>query len=91
MTTTHYVPASAQNRTPLGRRAASFGLALAIEILLLLAFFTLNSLNPDFFDHAFAFADGFGTTEFGWEDIEFGGDADFDDMVFTVRGVTPIP
>jgi len=42
LTTTHYVPASAQNRTPLGRRAASFGLALAIEILLLLAFFTLN-------------------------------------------------
>ena len=56
-----------------------------------LAFFTLNALNPDFFDHAFAFADGFGTTEFGWEDIAFGGDADFDDMVITVRGVTWIP
>jgi len=56
-----------------------------------LAFFTLNGLNPDFYDHAFAFTDGFGTTEFGWEDIEFGGDADFDDIVFTVRGVTPIP
>ena len=42
MTATHYLPPSAQSRTPFGRRALSFALALAIEVLLLLAFLTIN-------------------------------------------------
>ena len=54
-----------------------------------LAFFSLNSLNPDAYDHVFAFADSDGTTEFGFEDLTFGGDQDFEDVVFTVKGVSP--
>ena len=54
-----------------------------------LAFFSLNSLNPDAYDHVFAFDDSNGTTEFGFEDLTFGGDQDFEDVVFTVRGVNP--
>lgn len=42
MSATHYIPASARDRPSPRRRAASFALALAIEVLLLLAFFTLN-------------------------------------------------
>ena len=42
LSATHYIPESAQNRTPPGRRALSFALAIAIEILLLLAFLTIN-------------------------------------------------
>lgn len=42
MSATHYLPPSAQGRTPPGRRALSFLLALAIEVLLLLAFLTIN-------------------------------------------------
>jgi hypothetical protein len=42
LTATHYLPPSAQSRTPFGRRALSFALALAIEVLLLLAFLTIN-------------------------------------------------
>jgi protein TonB len=42
LTATHYLPPTEQSRTPLSRRAAAFALALAIEILLLLAFFTIN-------------------------------------------------
>lgn len=47
MTATHYIPESARQRTPFGRRAISFALAVAIEILLLLAFFTLNWRNRE--------------------------------------------
>ena len=54
-----------------------------------LAFFSLNSLNPDAYDHVFAFSDSYGTTEFGFEDLTFGGDQDFEDVVFTVKGVNP--
>ncbi len=42
MTATHYIPPSARDRPSVGRRTASLALALAIEILLLLAFFTMN-------------------------------------------------
>lgn len=42
LTATHYVPVSAQGRTPFGRRALSFALALAIEVALLLALLTLD-------------------------------------------------
>jgi len=44
---TTYVPPSARDRPSTSRRALSFALALAIEILLLLAFFTLNWRNRD--------------------------------------------
>lgn len=42
MTATHYIGPTVQSRPSRARRAASFALALAIEVLLLLAFFTLN-------------------------------------------------
>lgn len=42
MSATHYISLTASNRPTAARRTASFLLALAIEILLLLAFFTLN-------------------------------------------------
>ena len=47
MTATHYLPPTAQGRTPPGRRALAFLLALAIEVLLLLAFLTLNFRERD--------------------------------------------
>jgi protein TonB len=42
LSATHYASSTARERPSLSRRTASFLLALAIEILLLLAFFTLN-------------------------------------------------
>ena len=42
MSATHYIPATAHHRTPAGRRALSFALAVAIEVILLLAFLTIN-------------------------------------------------
>ena len=50
MSATHYVSLSARERPSLSRRTASFLLALAIEVLLLLAFFTLNfrDKRPEF-------------------------------------------
>ena len=42
MTATHYIPPSARDRPSPRRRAISFALAIAIEILLILAFFTLD-------------------------------------------------
>jgi hypothetical protein len=55
-----------------------------------IAFFSLNGLNPDSYDHVFAFENNDGIfTEFGFEDLVSGGDNDFDDLVFTVRGLNP--
>ena len=50
MSATHYVSLTARERPSLRRRTASFALALAIEVLLLLAFFTLNfrDKRPEF-------------------------------------------
>jgi protein TonB len=50
LTATHYIPPSARDRPSRSRRAASFLLALAIEVLLLLAFLTLNfrEKRPEF-------------------------------------------
>ncbi len=42
MSSAHYRPRTAQDETPLRRRASGFALAVAIEILLILAFFTLD-------------------------------------------------
>jgi hypothetical protein len=50
------------------------------------AFFSINSLNPDLFDHLTVFERSDpASTEFGFEDLTSGGDSDFDDMVFTIR------
>jgi hypothetical protein len=54
------------------------------------AFFSINSLNPDLFDHLAVFERSEpASTEFGFEDLTSGGDSDFDDMVFTVRVWNP--
>jgi protein TonB len=47
LTATHYVSPTARDRPSLSRRTASFLLALGIELLLLLAFFTLNFRDED--------------------------------------------
>jgi len=46
----HYRPRTAQDETPLRRRVSGFALAIAIEILLILAFFTLDfrPTRPEF-------------------------------------------
>ena len=52
-----------------------------------LAFFSINAANPDHFSHVHVRElpeDGY---EFSWEDLTFGGDRDFDDVVFTVNTV----
>ena len=46
MSATHYIPLPARDRPTAARRTGSFLLALAIEVLLLLAFFTLNFREP---------------------------------------------
>jgi hypothetical protein len=56
------------------------------------AFFSLNSLNPDGVDHMLAFHSlGLGTTEFTFEDLTGGGDRDYEDVVFTVRVQVQVP
>jgi len=50
-----------------------------------LAFFSLDTLNPDGIDHFVGFqstAGGF--TQFGFEDLTGGGDVDYDDIVYDV-------
>ncbi|MHB8900761.1 MAG: DUF4114 domain-containing protein, partial [Thermoguttaceae bacterium] len=50
-----------------------------------LAFFSLAEANPDHgFDHVFSFRQTDGSLTFAWEDLLFGGDRDFDDVVFTI-------
>jgi protein TonB len=46
LSATHYIPLPARDRPTAARRTGSFLLALAIEVLLLLAFFTLNFREP---------------------------------------------
>ena len=56
------------------------------------AFFSLDQLNPDEFPHAATYAHKTdGSIEFGFEDILGGGDNDFDDMVYRVTGLDPVP
>ncbi len=55
-----------------------------------IAFFSINSLNPDGLDHVVAFQMG-AITEFGFEDLTGGGDLDYDDLVITVTPGSPIP
>ncbi len=49
-----------------------------------LVFFSVSGANPDHFDHVQDSAPSTGTMQFSWEDLEGGGDKDFNDMVFTV-------
>ncbi|MBI3464318.1 MAG: DUF4114 domain-containing protein, partial [Planctomycetes bacterium] len=50
-----------------------------------LAFFSLEEANPDAFDHARGRNLPGAGCELGWEDLTFGGDQDFNDVVFTVE------
>ncbi len=52
-----------------------------------LAFFSIEAANPDYFDHTSASELDNGGVKFIWEDLTFGGDHDFDDVVFTVNTV----
>lgn len=49
-----------------------------------LAFFSFQEANPDNFDHLRSSILGDGRTQFAWEDLTFGGDQDFTDVVFTI-------
>jgi hypothetical protein len=54
------------------------------------AFFSINSLNPDGADHFVGYISTKGTnpiTQFGFEDLTGGGDADYDDVVFDIHSV----
>ncbi|MBI3468480.1 MAG: tandem-95 repeat protein [Planctomycetes bacterium] len=50
-----------------------------------LAFFSLEEANPDAFDHARGRSLPEAGCELSWEDLTFGGDQDFNDVVFTVE------
>lgn len=57
-----------------------------------LAFFAINSLNPDAFDHLVGFTQANTIyTQFGFEDLTGGGDRDYDDIVYTITpALTPL-
>lgn len=51
-----------------------------------LAFFALDALNPDNIDHFVGFESTVGDfTQFGFEDLTYGGDLDFDDVVYNTH------
>lgn len=53
------------------------------------------SSNPDFFEHmfhsSFTLPDGTKAMMIGFEDIKLGGDMDFNDSMFIVTNVSPVP
>ncbi|MGF1520170.1 MAG: DUF4114 domain-containing protein [Nodosilinea sp.] len=56
------------------------------------AFFSVDGVNPDGFDHVYTQTYQPGLQTFHWEDLWGGGDRDFDDVVFLVSQVgLPIP
>jgi uncharacterized repeat protein (TIGR01451 family) len=56
------------------------------------AFFSLDGLNPDGLIHTVTYRHKTeGSVEFGFEDVLGGGDNDFDDIVFRVSGLEPVP
>ena len=56
------------------------------------AFFSLDRLNPDRIPHTVSYAHKTdGSVEFGFEDLLDGGDNDFDDLVYRVTGLDPVP
>ncbi|MEB3220007.1 MAG: putative Ig domain-containing protein [Nostocales cyanobacterium 94392] len=52
-----------------------------------IAFFSIDGVNPDQFDHIQRQDLGDGVQQFRWEDSTFGGDHDFNDVVFNVSAV----
>ncbi|BAY84562.1 YD repeat protein [Calothrix parasitica NIES-267] len=54
-----------------------------------IAFFSIDGANPDQFDHIQGQDLGDGVQQFRWEDSTFGGDKDFNDVVFNVSTVRP--
>jgi uncharacterized repeat protein (TIGR01451 family) len=56
------------------------------------AFFSLDRLNPDRIPHTVSYVHKTdGSVEFGFEDLLDGGDNDFDDIVYRVTGLDPVP
>lgn len=52
------------------------------------AFFSLDKLNPDGFDHFIGFRNATANiTQFGFEDLTNGGDKDYDDIVYNIKSV----
>jgi RHS repeat-associated protein len=49
-----------------------------------LAFFSIENVNPDNFDHVSTQIPSNALVQFNWEDLTGGGDRDFDDVVFTI-------
>ena len=52
-----------------------------------LAFFSVNAANPDHFDHAHSMVRSDGYWQVNWEDLTYGGDQDFDDVVFKIEPI----
>lgn len=53
-----------------------------------IAFFSLDALNPDKFDHFVGFRNETDNiTQFGFEDLTYGGDKDYDDIVYNIQTV----
>ncbi|MGB3638881.1 MAG: Ig-like domain-containing protein [Rivularia sp. (in: cyanobacteria)] len=50
----------------------------------LLAFFSIENVNPDKFDHVFTQTPNNALVQFFWEDLTGGGNKDFNDVVFTI-------
>ncbi|MBE9213126.1 DUF4114 domain-containing protein [Plectonema cf. radiosum LEGE 06105] len=50
----------------------------------LLAFFSIENVNPDKFDHVFTQTPSNAIVQFFWEDLTGGGNKDFNDVVFTI-------
>jgi choice-of-anchor C domain-containing protein len=53
-----------------------------------LAFFSINAANPDHFDHAHSMIRSDGYWQVNWEDLTYGGDQDFDDVVFKIEPIS---
>jgi RHS repeat-associated protein len=49
-----------------------------------LAFFSIENVNPDKFDHVFTQTPSNAIVQFFWEDLTGGGNKDFNDVVFTI-------
>jgi hypothetical protein len=56
-----------------------------------IGFFSVDTANPDGFDHVRSQQGAGGVWDFLWEDVTGGGDRDFNDVVFTVSVVEAPP
>ncbi|MBW4473935.1 MAG: S8 family serine peptidase [Stenomitos rutilans HA7619-LM2] len=52
-----------------------------------LAFFSVTDANADHFDHTHSTARSDGNWQINWEDLTYGGDKDFDDVVFKIEPI----